>query len=37
MAPMFTGAPIEFDVMLQRLHAAGQELDDGRLRGLGGS
>jgi hypothetical protein len=29
MAPMFIGVPIEFDVMLQRLQAAEQLLNDG--------
>ncbi len=37
MAPMFIGAPIEFDVMLQRLHAAERELNDGSLLGIDGS
>ncbi len=31
MAPMFIGAPIEFDVMLQRLQAAERQLNDGSL------
>jgi hypothetical protein len=31
MAPMFLGAPIEFDVILQRLQAAEQQLNDGSL------
>ena len=31
MAPMFIGVPIEFDVMLQRLEAAEQQLNDGSL------
>jgi hypothetical protein len=29
MAPMLIGSPIEFGVMLQRLHAAEQQLNDG--------
>jgi hypothetical protein len=31
MAPMFIGVPIEFDVLLQRLQAAEQQLNDGSL------
>ncbi len=31
MAPMFIGVPIEFDVMLQRLQTAEQQLNDGSL------
>jgi Nucleotidyl transferase AbiEii toxin, Type IV TA system len=31
MAPMFIGVPIEFDVMLQRLQIAEQQLNDGSL------
>jgi hypothetical protein len=34
MAPMFMGSPIEFDVLLQRLHAAERQLNDGSLRRL---
>jgi len=37
MARMFIGAPIEFDVMLQRLQAAERELNDGSPHGLGGA
>lgn len=37
MAPMFIGMPIEFDVMLQRLHAAERQLNNGSLLGLDGS
>lgn len=31
MAPMFLDAPVEFDVILQRLRAAEQQFNDGRL------
>jgi Nucleotidyl transferase AbiEii toxin, Type IV TA system len=31
MAPMFLGAPIQFDVMLQRLQTAEQQINDGSL------
>ena len=31
MTPMFIGAAIEFDVMLRRLQAAEQQLNDGNL------
>lgn len=34
MAPMFMGSPIEFDLLLQRLQAAEQQLNDGSLRRL---
>jgi hypothetical protein len=37
MAPMFIGAPIEFDVMLRRLQDAEREINDGSLLGLGGA
>jgi len=33
MAPMFVGVPIEFDVLLQRLHAADQQHNDRSLLG----
>ena len=32
MAPMFIGSPIEFDVLLQHLQAAEQQLNDGNVR-----
>ena len=31
MTPMFIGAPIKFDVMLRRLEAADQQINDGSL------
>ena len=34
MAPMFMGSPVGFDVLLQRLRAAEQQLNDGSLRRL---
>lgn len=37
MAPMFIGVPIEFNLMLQRLQAVEQRLNDGGLLGPDGS